>query len=66
VIAEILGFPVEDRPRLKRWSADFTGFFGTGRPDPGKYQQARLSFEEFAEYLAPLVAARGSNRVTIC
>jgi cytochrome P450 len=58
VIAEILGLPSEDRPRLKCWSADFTGFFGSGRPDPSKYERARLSFEEFAAYFASLMAAR--------
>jgi hypothetical protein len=58
VIAEIIGLSTIDRERLVRWSSDFSGFFGIGRPDPVRSEAALISHEEFADYLTPVLDAR--------
>jgi cytochrome P450 len=61
VMAEIIGFPPADRQRIERWSSDFSGFFGIGRPDPARNEAALKSLGELADRLAPMIAARRGN-----
>ncbi|GAA2581219.1 cytochrome P450 [Winogradskya consettensis] len=50
VVAELLGFPIEDRPALRRWSDEMSR-----SEDPARIQRAGL---EFASHLARVIAQR--------
>ncbi|GAA2479699.1 cytochrome P450 family protein [Winogradskya humida] len=50
VVAELLGFPVEDRASLRRWSDEMSR-----SEDPARIQRAGL---EFASHLAKVIAQR--------
>ncbi|MTE17806.1 cytochrome P450 [Streptomyces sp. TRM43335] len=50
VICELLGVPVEDRPRFRRWSDDLLSTSGLTE------REFQRSFEELRAYLADLVA----------
>jgi cytochrome P450 len=61
VIAELIGLPPADREQFTVWSSALSGFIGSGRPDPAKIEAARRSQEDFADYLAPLLASRSQQ-----
>jgi pimeloyl-[acyl-carrier protein] synthase len=50
VTAELLGVPVEDWPRLIRWSADFAGVLGNFQHDPDRTARVVRSLEEVTAY----------------
>jgi cytochrome P450 len=50
VTAELLGVPVEDWPRLIRWSADFAGVLGNFQHDPDRTARVVRSLEEMTAY----------------
>lgn len=56
IIAEMLGVPVEDRDRFKKWSDDFAVFLGTFQPDEHQMTQALRSVREISEYFRGTVA----------
>jgi cytochrome P450 len=56
VIAELLGVPVVDLPRFKRWSDDFAAVLDLG-PD-ANWPQLEASVREFATYVRELAADR--------
>ncbi len=58
VIADIIGFAAADRERVERWSSDYSGFFGIGRPDPARNEAALNSLSELADHLTPMIASR--------
>jgi cytochrome P450 len=57
VIAELLGFPAEDRHRLRPWSAAIVALYELA-PPPGAEERAIAAAAEFTEYLRALVARR--------
>lgn len=60
VIAEMLGVPPADRPRLRPWSAGIVGMFEPN-PDEETVRRAVRASEEFAAYLRELIAERRRN-----
>ncbi len=56
VIAELLGVPVTDLPRFKRWSDDFAAVLDLG-PD-ANWPELEASLREFATYVRELAAER--------
>ena len=52
VIADLLGVPREDVPRLKAWSDELSGFVFSGRNVRSKYERAARGVGEMAEYFA--------------
>jgi cytochrome P450 len=63
VIAEMLGIPAEDRPRLNRWIDVMLGliFSVTGGPEAAAAtQQYRAATEEMSGWLADLIARRST------
>lgn len=54
VIAELLGVPAEDRPKLREWSVDIARFFGNMRG----IKRAMASDAEFRAYLSSLCEKR--------
>jgi cytochrome P450 len=57
VIAELLGVPAADRPRLRPWSADICGMYELN-PSRAAADRAVQACEEFSGYLRWLAAAR--------
>ncbi|MFI5532444.1 cytochrome P450 [Kitasatospora sp. NPDC051853] len=57
VIAEMLGFPAEDRHLLRPWSADITAMFELN-PSDETARRAVTASTEFSEYLRGLIRAR--------
>ncbi|MDQ0992067.1 cytochrome P450 [Streptomyces sp. V3I7] len=60
VIAQMLGIPESDRPRLRPWSADICGMYELNPSEETAAQAVRASVE-FSEYLKELIAARRSE-----
>lgn len=58
VIAALLGVPLEDVDKLKRWSDDLGSFVLTSRLSPDKYTRANDAIQEMNAYFGHLVAAR--------
>ncbi|MFP8873385.1 MAG: cytochrome P450, partial [Myxococcota bacterium] len=56
VIAEMLGIPSKDREQFKIWSTDFANTIG--RVTPEALIRARLSGEEFTEYIGQIAEER--------
>lgn len=56
VIGELLGFPVEDRALLLRWSTDILGFFQ--HADLETLERGQRSLLEMQDYMRPLVEER--------
>jgi pimeloyl-[acyl-carrier protein] synthase len=55
VIAEMLGVPLTDRMRIKRWSSDFMcSLFGSFTPEVAAHAEQAIT--ELAGYLSPTVA----------
>lgn len=59
VIAELLGVPVADRPRLQPWSNAIVKMYEYGLPAPAA-RAAEEAAQEFADYLRWLAAERAS------
>jgi hypothetical protein len=55
VIADLLGVPREDVPRLKAWSDELSGFVFSGRRVHGKYERAARGVAGMATYFAELI-----------
>jgi cytochrome P450 len=60
VIAELLGIPEADRPRLRPWSADMCLMYELNAPEEFAHRAVRAS-EEFSEYLRDLSRFRRSH-----
>ncbi|GLY02585.1 cytochrome P450 [Actinoplanes sp. NBRC 101535] len=60
VIAELLGVPAADRPRLRPWSAAIVRMYEVSRT-PAVEAAAIEASREFADYLAHLAAARRAD-----
>jgi cytochrome P450 len=58
VIADLLGVPHEDVPRLKAWSDELSGFVFSGRNVQAKYERASRGVAGMAEYFARLIEAK--------
>ena len=58
VIADLLGVPREDVPRLKTWSDELSGFVFSGRNVQAKYERAARGVADMAEYFARLIEAK--------
>jgi cytochrome P450 len=58
VIAEILGVPVQDIDRLKRWSDDLAAFILVSRGHPNRYLAAATSLREMSAYFGDLIEQR--------
>ena len=59
VIAELLGLPVSDRDRFKRWSDDLFAILGTVRHKPSELlERAAQSLNEMADYVKDLSRKR--------
>jgi hypothetical protein len=54
--AEMLGVPVEDAPKLKRWSRDFAEMLGNFQHNYDRTPQVRSSVEEMTEYFRAAIA----------
>jgi pimeloyl-[acyl-carrier protein] synthase len=61
VIAELLGVPVEDRAKFKKWSDDVVATLGGPFVPPNVLEEARLSIEALAEYLIPIIHDRRTH-----
>jgi hypothetical protein len=57
VIAELLGVPEEDRPRLRPWSQAIVKMYEYDRT-PAQEAEAQRAAQEFADFVAGLAAAR--------
>ena len=58
VIADLLGVPQEDVPRLKAWSDELSGFVFSGRNVRAKYERAAGGVAGMAEYFVRLIEAK--------
>jgi hypothetical protein len=58
VIADLFGFPREDRPRFKAWSDEIAAFHGTGSPNPDTVLKSQVALLEAREWLSGLIADR--------
>ena len=59
VIAELLGLPVNDRARFKKWSDDLFAILGTVRPKSHQLlERAAQSLEEMTDYVRALSRTR--------
>jgi cytochrome P450 len=54
VIMELLGLPIEERDRFKKWSDDFMATLGVVRQNPEIYATAAQSLEEFTVYICEI------------
>src|SRR5207248_4019931 len=57
VICELLGFPPEDYPRIKKWSDDFAAALALN-PGPAEQVRAAESRDALRKYFEPIVAQR--------
>jgi unspecific monooxygenase len=60
VIAELLGIPLEDRSRLRPWSAEICGMYELN-PDEPTQRRAVAAAVEFSGYLRELIRQRRTN-----
>ncbi len=58
VTAEMLGVPVEDHDRLKRWSADFAEMLGNFQHNPDRVPRVLRSVEEMTAYFRQAIASQ--------
>jgi pimeloyl-[acyl-carrier protein] synthase len=58
VIAQMLGLPVEDRLRFKKWSDDLFAILGSVPHAPDLMERAARSLNELTNYIAELSEAR--------
>ena len=58
VIAGMLGAPVEDLDRIKRWSNELAAFVGSALATPDKRARAQAAMMDMSTYFRALVAAR--------
>ena len=58
VIAEMFGFPPEDRDRFKAWSSQIAAFHGTGRADLATIERSQTALLEARKWLSELIEAR--------
>ena len=58
VIAEIFGFPPEDRLRFKAWSSQIAAFHGTGRANLTTIERSQAALLEARQWLSELIEAR--------
>src|SRR5262245_3341798 len=58
VIGELLGVPVADRDRLKKWSDEFVGFFKTvpSQTSPEDYRRSDQAARELSDYFRDVLA----------
>jgi len=61
VIAELLGLPVEDRARFKKWSDDLFAILGTVRRSTHLMERASQSLKEMTEYVTILSREKREN-----
>lgn len=61
ITAEMLGVPVEDRFRLKRWSANFAEMLGNFQHNPERAQAMLRTVEEMTAYFRDAVEAAKRN-----
>jgi cytochrome P450 len=61
VIADLLGVPRADVPRLKAWSDELSGFVFSGRHVQAKYERAARGVTGMAEYFARLIRERRAH-----
>jgi pimeloyl-[acyl-carrier protein] synthase len=54
--AEMLGVPVRDAPKLKKWSRDFAEMLGNFQHNYDRTPQVRSSVEEMTEYFRAAIA----------
>lgn len=54
VIAELLGLPVQDRAKFKKWSDDLFAILGTMKKSPHLMERAAHSLEEMTGYVTTL------------
>ena len=58
LICEIMGLPLEDRPKFRKWSDDIIALQSTGRADAAKTEQGQRSLRDLRNYFADQVADR--------
>lgn len=58
VIAVLLGFPIEERQQLKKWSDDSFAVLGIVRHSPELMEEAARSMAEMSNYIAALSQGR--------
>ena len=58
VVAEMIGCPLEDRDRFKKWSDDIVSFHGSGRADTARVLRSNQAFVETREWLRKLFDER--------
>jgi len=56
MIADMLGVDVEHRPHMLRWSDDMMR--SQGDPDPAAMEGSSIAFQEYSEYMAPVIEER--------
>lgn len=61
VIADLLGVPRDDVPRLKAWSDELSGFVFSGRHVQAKYERAARGVAGMAEYFARLIRCKRAH-----
>ena len=61
ITAEMLGVPVEDRFRLKKWSANFAEMLGNFQHNPERAQAMLRTVEEMTAYFRDAVEAAKRN-----
>jgi cytochrome P450 len=62
VIAEMLGVPIEDRDRFRKWSDDCAALIGNIYPTPEQCWPAMQSIFELKEYFSGILAELRSHR----
>jgi cytochrome P450 len=58
LIAELLGAPVQDRPKFRHWSAEILAFQGTGRTVFEVAKRSQNALLEMFDYMSDLIASR--------
>ena len=58
VIAEMMGIPVEDHARFKRWSGEIVGFMATPKPSPEVLMKSQDSLLAMQQYFRDIYAKR--------
>ena len=66
VIMELLGLPVDERERFKKWSDDFMATLGVVRQTPESYRAASRSLGELTEYIHGIRPELVANPGTTC
>lgn len=55
VIAEMLGVPVDDRPKFRIWTDDISPIASAGLDDPERYARAATAMAELTAYFGELI-----------